>query len=140
MTDLHISDSVKAIREMLCHVQFLNNNSVYNGAGKMHRSQLLQRLINECDRHRPLGVNGKHGNLHTDTCGCEDKGPRELWGTTTPLSVGPIGDDISPGVVHGGMWQSPDTWCDLEASNVRIAATFDEITCENCRAEILRNC
>jgi len=30
-------------------------------------------LINMIDRHRPLGANGKHGNLHTATCGCEDK-------------------------------------------------------------------
>lgn len=30
-------------------------------------------LINMIDRHRPLGSNGKHGDLHTDTCGCVDK-------------------------------------------------------------------
>ena len=23
-------------------------------------------------RHRPVGSNGKHGDLHTPTCGCED--------------------------------------------------------------------
>lgn len=32
----------------------------------------LQRLINACDDHRPLGPDGKHGNRHTPTCGCED--------------------------------------------------------------------
>ena len=25
------------------------------------------------DHHRPLGTDGKHGDLHTPTCGCEDK-------------------------------------------------------------------
>lgn len=23
--------------------------------------------------HRPTGADGKHGTLHTETCGCEDK-------------------------------------------------------------------
>lgn len=30
-------------------------------------------LIEMIDRHRPLGNDGKHGNRHTATCGCEDK-------------------------------------------------------------------
>lgn len=30
-------------------------------------------LIRVLDRHRPLGNDGKHGDLHTLTCGCEDK-------------------------------------------------------------------
>lgn len=33
----------------------------------------IQLLINEIDRHRPLGPDGTHGNLHTASCGCEDK-------------------------------------------------------------------
>ena len=33
----------------------------------------LDNLINEIDRHRALGSDGKHGNLHTATCGCEDR-------------------------------------------------------------------
>lgn len=30
-------------------------------------------LIRQVDVHRPLGPNGKHGKLHTTTCGCEEK-------------------------------------------------------------------
>jgi hypothetical protein len=29
-------------------------------------------LIRVLDQHRPLGSDGKHGNRHTRTCGCED--------------------------------------------------------------------
>ena len=32
----------------------------------------METLIRECDRHRPRGADGKHGDLHTPTCGCED--------------------------------------------------------------------
>lgn len=33
----------------------------------------LQQLVDEIDRHRPLGPDGKHGNRHTAYCGCEEK-------------------------------------------------------------------
>lgn len=33
----------------------------------------IGKLINLIDEHRPLGPDGKHGNLHTSTCGCEDR-------------------------------------------------------------------
>lgn len=35
----------------------------------------MRRLLNVCqilDECRPLANNGKHGNLHTQLCGCED--------------------------------------------------------------------
>lgn len=35
--------------------------------------QEISRLIQRIDSHRPLGPDGRHGNLHTTTCGCEDK-------------------------------------------------------------------
>jgi hypothetical protein len=31
----------------------------------------LDVLINMIDRHRPLGSDGSHDDLHTDSCGCE---------------------------------------------------------------------
>lgn len=30
-------------------------------------------LVNMIDVHRPLGTDGKHGSLHTPTCGCADR-------------------------------------------------------------------
>lgn len=32
----------------------------------------INRLIGLLDLHRPLGSDGKHGDLHTPTCGCVD--------------------------------------------------------------------
>ena len=32
--------------------------------------EFLQLLLDECNRKRPTGSDGKHGNLHTDECGC----------------------------------------------------------------------
>lgn len=33
----------------------------------------IQQLINLLDVHRPLRPDGKHADLHTPTCGCEDR-------------------------------------------------------------------
>lgn len=83
-----IPDSPKMLRETLCVAQnYIGNHSTDRRASK-HICR-LQRLIDECDRHRPLGVDGKHSNLHTETCGCEDKGPRETWATVTKMEKGP---------------------------------------------------
>jgi hypothetical protein len=55
----------KALREKLCTQQtFAPDDFTRNE---------IQRLINVLDLHRPLGSDGKHGNLHTPTCGCEDR-------------------------------------------------------------------
>lgn len=35
--------------------------------------QVMQRLINLLHEHRPVGSNGKHADLHTATCGCDDE-------------------------------------------------------------------
>ena len=62
-------ENVKMLRETLCVAQTyvgLSDNS-----RKLQHSATLQQLINECDRHRPLGSDGKHGNRHTKTCGCD---------------------------------------------------------------------
>ena len=46
-----------------------------SGETGRHHIDRLQRLIDACDAHRPLGPDGKHGDLHTETCGCEDAPP-----------------------------------------------------------------
>lgn len=72
-----VNDSPKMIRETLCVAQ--------TGLGALMREypgrhveierhmDRLQRLIDLMDLLRPLGRDGKHGNLHTTWCGCEDK-------------------------------------------------------------------
>lgn len=60
--------SVKALRETLAVAQteVCNADAEY---GK--HAKILQELIDQCDLFRPLGPDGKHGDLHTPWCGCE---------------------------------------------------------------------
>lgn len=69
LTSYEVSDDPKMLRETLCIAQSVLLSLPFS-RDHVYR---LQRLIDECDRHRPLGSDGKHGNLHTDTCGCTDK-------------------------------------------------------------------
>ena len=68
IASLHIKVSkLKTLREALCFVQSrLDQHVSYDNVDS------ITILIDEIDRHRPLGSDGKHGNLHTPTCGCED--------------------------------------------------------------------
>ncbi len=71
MTAYEVPDLPKMLRETLCVAQQRILSDPHNTRRAEH-SDRLQRLINECDRHRPLGSDGKHGDRHTPTCGCED--------------------------------------------------------------------
>lgn len=68
-THYALGDSPKMLRETLSVAQFLFSES--NDLRRIEHIKRLQRLINECDRHRPIGPDGKHGERHTPTCGCE---------------------------------------------------------------------
>lgn len=70
MTELHVVASPKMLRETLCVAQ------TWVGLSPDVRAQehvkRLQQLIDECDRLRPIGPDGKHGsNRHTPYCGCD---------------------------------------------------------------------
>lgn len=62
----------KAAREKFSTLQSLVNRQ---GGGNLEpiMNTFLQNLIDQLEQHRPTGSDGKHGNLHTTTCGCEDK-------------------------------------------------------------------
>jgi hypothetical protein len=68
---LVMSRDMKMLREALCAAQ----NALLHTTSSLAPSQAehLGELVQEIDIHRPLGSNGKHGTLHTPTCGCEDK-------------------------------------------------------------------
>ncbi|MEV4705046.1 hypothetical protein [Actinoplanes sp. NPDC049316] len=69
---IDVDISPKALRETLCIAQARIGNSGLDEHRQASDIAHLQALIDECDRHRPLGPNGKHADLHTPTCGCED--------------------------------------------------------------------
>jgi hypothetical protein len=64
----------KGTREALCAAQSALNEHARRG---MDIRQVpiwtrdIQDLINEIDKLRPLGSDGKHGERHTAYCGCE---------------------------------------------------------------------
>jgi len=62
-------DTLKMLRETLCVAQTAIGEALDNPK----HIERIQRLIDEIDRQRPLGPDGKHGNLHTPFCGCEGK-------------------------------------------------------------------
>ena len=73
MTTYEVPDGPKMLRETLCLAATEIGNAPRNEDRKQQHLDRLQRLLDECDRHRPLGPDGKHGKLHTETCGCEDR-------------------------------------------------------------------
>jgi hypothetical protein len=70
-TNYEVSDSPKMLRETLCVAQARIGNSDLDQGRKHEHLDRLQRLIKACDSHRPLGPDGKHGDRHTPTCGCD---------------------------------------------------------------------
>ncbi|WQY99792.1 hypothetical protein [Microbacterium phage MO526] len=63
---------LKALREALAVAQTAIGTRDTAERAQPHLDR-LGALIAEIDRNRPLGADGKHGNLHTPTCGCDDR-------------------------------------------------------------------
>lgn len=69
-------NSLKATREALCAAQSSLGERARAGIDVdrvPHWIERVQALIDQIDVHRPLRSNGKHGDLHTATCGCDDQ-------------------------------------------------------------------
>ncbi|GLY08301.1 hypothetical protein [Actinoplanes sp. NBRC 101535] len=71
-TSYEVPDGPKMLRETLSVAQACIGGSDLGQQHKEIHIARLGRLIDECDRHRPLGPDGKHRDLHTGTCGCQD--------------------------------------------------------------------
>ena len=71
LTAYVVPDSPKMLQETLSVAQARIGNSPLDEGRKREHIDRLQRLIDECERHRPTGIGGKHGDLHTPTCGCK---------------------------------------------------------------------
>lgn len=66
----------KSLRETLCVTEHALNelerlHPGYDAGGPIasHLAK-VRELLAECDRKRPIGTDGKHRNLHTPECGC----------------------------------------------------------------------
>ncbi len=76
VANLHVpADELKGLRETLCVAQSALGE--YRGLDqnegmRQHHITDLDALVQQIDRHRPVGPDGKHGNRHTATCGCDD--------------------------------------------------------------------
>lgn len=84
MTILSVDTDPKTLREALCVAEHAVNRTV-EPQNQHGAPRILAALIRECDRHRPIGPNGKHGERHTLTCGCEGvlpKAPPPAWPTS----------------------------------------------------------
>lgn len=146
--------SLKMMREALCVAQnAILNLPSYSEHAKTHAAT-LQSMIDEIDVHRPLGPDGKHGELHTLTCGCEDapkaatiaapdgySAPtdwaRHELDTTdyaAPLNhpwprwagAEPV-DPPDPQCVCGAPWDTENNFCPIEAAvRARLAVELAE--------------
>lgn len=50
-------------------LELINSQSVY--APDQSTRNKMSELVRILNVHRPVASNGKHGDLHTPTCGCE---------------------------------------------------------------------
>ncbi len=73
MSQISTLDTLKALRETLCLAQSAINHWPADEHAKPGHVARLQGLIDDIDRQRPLGPDGKHDNRHTPTCGCEEE-------------------------------------------------------------------
>lgn len=77
MSDIRTIHTLKSVREALC---FISTTNLKEGDQATKYQRVIADLVSDIDRQRPLGSNGKHGNLHTKHCGCDGiKDPRDTW-------------------------------------------------------------
>ncbi|MBL5975355.1 MAG: hypothetical protein D3X82_16805 [Candidatus Leucobacter sulfamidivorax] len=96
-----------------------------------YRPYLLE-LSKQLGKHRPVGADGKHGDLHTETCGCEEK---PFWRhKNAPCDVHPslseaircdyCGDEL-PAVKHRSHMPTPP-------SLQRLGFDAEKVVCPEC--------
>ena len=69
-----VSETPKSMREALCVAQSALAERARSGMDVDRVPTWIKQvglIIDQIDQHRPLRCDGKHADLHTDTCGCE---------------------------------------------------------------------
>lgn len=87
VADLHayvIPISPKMLLETLCVVESAlyekeRNTPGWNAGGNVYTHVgRIRFLMDECNRKRPTGADGKHDDRHTPECGCGSKSARTM--------------------------------------------------------------
>jgi hypothetical protein len=67
-------DNIKSLREALCVAQSAIGQAYGQRQTAYSQSKIdeIQKVLDQIDILRPLGPDGKHGDRHTEHCGCED--------------------------------------------------------------------
>ncbi|MDM8084728.1 hypothetical protein QUV83_08135 [Cellulomonas cellasea] len=130
VTTLTAPDDPKMLRETLCVAAAAVARATGTGDRDDEHITRLQRLIDECDHHRPLGSDGKHGSLHTATCGCDDVVSPTVGDVIT--TAGEL-DELPVGSVlldKGGqaVWRDLyDHWCAANGTRqIRASLVIDD--------------
>ncbi|MEV0031407.1 hypothetical protein [Nocardia sp. NPDC050793] len=76
MSALHSARSVKTLGEALAFAETALLNFYPDTDQRRRYAEVIAELLADVERQRPTGSDGKHGELHTPTCGCADKEDR----------------------------------------------------------------
>lgn len=68
---IHSNHSVKMVGEALAVAETAVANFYPADEYRDRCARILADLLSDVARQRPTGSNGKHGELHTPTCGCD---------------------------------------------------------------------
>ena len=128
---IHSNRTIKTVGEALSYAETALLKTYPESAQRAHYAEVIAELLRDVARQRPVGSNGKHGELHTPTCGCEDvsasspvvPAPTE----TGPTETGPwpTWDDVPSGIKYR---ESPrrgwGTWWWINRNGIRRLADF----------------
>ena len=68
---LHSSHSIKTLGEALSYAETTILTFYADTTQGAHYASVIAELLRDVERQRPVGRDGKHGDRHTDSCGCE---------------------------------------------------------------------
>ncbi|PBI96965.1 hypothetical protein BKP42_36250 [Rhodococcus erythropolis] len=85
---IHSNRTIKTVSEALSYAETALLNTYPDSEQRAHYAEVIAELLRDIARQRPVGSNGKHGELHTPTCGCADV-PASSPVVPAPTETGP---------------------------------------------------
>lgn len=79
VSTVNSSTSIKSVGEALSYAECALLNFYPEGRRRDMYAKIIADLLADVRRQRPVGPDGKHGNRHTETCGCGTE-PCEVCG------------------------------------------------------------